>query len=100
MEANIAFVAGLPADPTRAAMCLALAGGAARPAGEVTAGSRVSAHTASQHWSKLIAGHIARRLRDARICYSHLAGRLSVTLADALISARWPEEGSSRARRE
>ena len=33
-EANIAFVVGLLADPSRAAMCLALAGGEARPAGE------------------------------------------------------------------
>jgi hypothetical protein len=34
MEPNIAFVAGLLADPSRAAMCLALAGGEARPASE------------------------------------------------------------------
>jgi len=36
-EANIAFVANLLADPSRAAMCLALAGGEARPAGELAA---------------------------------------------------------------
>jgi hypothetical protein len=34
----------------------------------------------------------ARRLRDARTCYRHLAGRLGVALADALIAARWLEE--------
>jgi DNA-binding transcriptional ArsR family regulator len=138
MEPNIAFVAGLLADPTRAAMCLALAGGEARPAGELAARARVSAQTASHHLAKLIAGHIlrveqqgrwryyrlagadvahavealavvaplrpdapvagdgmkdaARRLRDARTCYSHLAGRLGVALADALTAARWLEE--------
>jgi hypothetical protein len=34
----------------------------------------------------------ARRLRDARTCYHHLASRLGVALADALIAARWREE--------
>jgi DNA-binding transcriptional ArsR family regulator len=136
-EANIAFVAGLLADPSRAAMCLALAGGEARPAGELAARAGVSAQTASNHLAKLIAGRIlrveqqgrwryyrlagaevgyavealavvapprsdalagngmngaARRLRDARTCYSHLAGRLGVALADALVAARWLEE--------
>lgn len=137
MEANIAFVANLLADPTRAAICLALAGGEARPAGELAARAGVSAQTASNHLAKLIAGRMlrveqqgrwryyrlagaevghavealavvappvpgpsggaemsgeARRLRDARTCYSHLAGRLGVALADALVAERWMEE--------
>ncbi len=137
IEANIAFVAGLLADPTRATMCLALAGGEARPAGELAARAGVSAQTASNHLAKLIAGRILRveqqgrwryyrlacadvgyavealavlapplhnpfagddmngmawRLRDARTCYSHLAGRLGVALADALVAQRWMEE--------
>lgn len=33
-----------------------------------------------------------RRLRDARTCYKHLAGKLGVGLADALIRERWVEE--------
>ena len=37
----------------------------------------------------------ARRLRDARTCYSHLAGRLGVSVADALIAERWMEEDGS-----
>ena len=142
-EANIAFVAALLADPSRAAMCLALAGGEARPAGELAARAGVSAQTASNHLAKLIAGRIlrveqqgrwryyrlagaevgyavealavvapplsetlagngmngpARRLRDARTCYSHLAGRLGVALADALVAARWLEEDGRRYR--
>jgi DNA-binding transcriptional ArsR family regulator len=137
MEPDIAFVASLLADPTRAAMCQALAGGEARPAGELAARAGVSAQTASNHLAKLIAGRLlrveqqgrwryyrlagadvghavealavvapprptpaagdglsdgARRLRDARTCYSHLAGRLGVALADALLAARWLEE--------
>jgi len=136
-EANIAFVATLLADPSRAAMCLALIGGEARPAGELAARAGVSAQTASNHLAKLIAGRILRveqqgrwryyrlagadvghavealavvappqpetfvgngmngaalRLRNARTCYSHLAGRLGVALADALVAERWLEE--------
>jgi DNA-binding transcriptional ArsR family regulator len=134
MEPNIAFVAGLLADPSRAAMCLALAGGEARPAGELAARAGVSAQTASNHLARLVAGHIlrverqgrwryyrlagaevglavealavvappragaldgagrdmaAQRLKEARTCYSHLAGRLGVALADALVAERW-----------
>jgi hypothetical protein len=83
-EANIAFVAGLLADPSGAAMCLALVGGEARPAGELAARAGVSPQTA--------------RLRDARTCYSHLAGRLGVALADALVAARWLEEDRTERR--
>jgi DNA-binding transcriptional ArsR family regulator len=136
-EPNIAFVAGLLADSSRAAMCMALAGGEARPAGELAARAGVSAQTASNHLAKLIAGRILRveqqgrwryyrlasedvghavealavvapgslrttsprltdaaswRLKQARTCYSHLAGRLGVALADALTASGWLEE--------
>ena len=137
MEPNIAFVAGLLADPSRAAMCLALARGEARPAGELAVRAGVSAQTASNHLARLVAGRIlrveqqgrwryyrlagaevghvvealavvapqragapegdaadsaARRLKEARTCYSHLAGRLGVALADALVAERWLED--------
>ena len=137
MDPDIAFVANLMADPSRAAMCLALVGGEARPAGELAARAGVSAQTASNHLAKLIAGRILRveqqgrwryyrlagpevgyavealsvvapprpahaernghdgeaaRLRAARTCYSHLAGRLGVALADALLAGGWLEE--------
>jgi DNA-binding transcriptional ArsR family regulator len=142
-DPNIAFVANLLADPSRAAMCLALAGGEARPAGELAARAGVSAQTASNHLAKLIAGRIlrveqqgrwryyrlagadvghvvealavvapplphpvaddgmddtARRLKNARTCYSHLAGRLGVALADALVAERWLEDDDRRYR--
>ncbi|MGH7415444.1 MAG: ArsR/SmtB family transcription factor [Candidatus Rokuibacteriota bacterium] len=137
MEPNIAFVARLLADPSRAAMCLALAGGEARPAGELAARAGVSAQTASNHLARLVAGRILRverqgrwryyrlagaevghavealavvappragalngdavdvdvgRLKDARTCYRHFAGRLGVALADALVRERWLED--------
>jgi DNA-binding transcriptional ArsR family regulator len=136
-EPNIAFVANLMADPSRAAMCLALVGGEARPAGELATRAGVSAQTASNHLAKLIAGRLlrveqqgrwryyrlanaevahavealavvaplaprsvegnghdgaARRLKEARTCYSHLAGRLGVALADALVAEGWLED--------
>lgn len=40
----------------------------------------------------------ARRLKNARTCYSHLAGRLGVAMADALIAARWLEDNGRRYR--
>ena len=123
MEPNIAYVAGLLADPSRAAMCLALAGGEARPASELAARAGISAQTASNHLARLVTGRIlrveqqgrwryyrlagaevgyavealaavappvadtpdddgadgaTRHLREARTCYSHLAGRLGL----------------------
>jgi len=139
MEPNIAFVAGLLADPSRSAMCLALAGGEARPAGELAARAGVSAQAASNHLARLVAGHILRveqqgrwryyrlagaevghavealavvapqqpeareglagaaslRLKEARTCYSHLAGRLGVAIADALIAQGWLEDNGA-----
>lgn len=139
MEPNIAFVAGLLADPSRAAMCLALAGGEARPAGELASRAGVSAQAASNHLARLVAGRIVRveqqgrwryyrlasaeighavealsvvapqrpgalngladaatlRLKEARTCYSHLAGRLGVAIADALVAEGWFEDTSS-----
>src|SRR5258707_10357953 len=73
-EPNIAFVANLLADPSRAAMCLALAGGEARPAGELAARAGVSAPTASNHLAKLIAGRILRVEQQGRLRYYRLAG--------------------------
>jgi DNA-binding transcriptional ArsR family regulator len=137
MEPNIAFVAGLLADPSRAAMCLALAGGEARPAGELAVRAGVSAQTASNHLARLVAGRIleveqqgrwryyrlagaevghavealavvapqqagavnghaadgaSRQLKEARTCYRHLAGRLGVALAAALVAEGWLED--------
>src|SRR5579884_3287815 len=58
-DADIAAVAALLADPTRAAMLLALADGRALPAGELARHARVAPSTASAHLSKLLAsGHV------------------------------------------
>jgi DNA-binding transcriptional ArsR family regulator len=129
MEANIATPAALIGDPVRAAILLALFDDRVMPATALAWQVGISAQTASNHLSKLVAGGLltveargrcryyrlarpevahalealavlgppprelnhphspqARRLRDARSCYDHLAGRLGVALADALES--------------
>src|SRR4029453_14556172 len=73
-EPNIAFVAHLLADPSRAAMCLALAGGGARAAGGCAPRAGVPAQTASNHLAKLIAGRILRVEQQGRWRYYRLAG--------------------------
>lgn len=130
---QLARLAGLLADPTRAAICLALLDGRAWTAGELAHHVGVVASTASEHLSRLVAGGLLveerqgrhrylrlggpetaaliedmasfaaksgsapapRNLRDsirrsaeahARTCYDHLAGRLGVALADALLA--------------
>ncbi|GLW53619.1 transcriptional regulator [Kitasatospora phosalacinea] len=129
----LARLAGLLADPTRAAICLALLDGRAWTAGELAHHVGVVASTASEQLSRLVAGGLLveerqgrhrylrlagpgtaalvedmaafaaepgsapapRNLRDsvrrsaearARTCYDHLAGRLGVALADALLA--------------
>src|SRR5436309_13683625 len=72
-EPNIAFVAGLLGDPSRAAMCLALADGVARPARELAARAGVSAQTASNHLAKLVAGRLLRVEPQGRWRYYRVA---------------------------
>jgi DNA-binding transcriptional ArsR family regulator len=127
---SLAETAGLFADRTRAAFCLALLDGRAWTAGELARHAGVRPSTASEQLSRLVAGGLLteerqgrhryvrlagpdaaalvealasyasdtprpRNLRDAvrlsaearaRTCYDHLAGRLGVTLADAMIA--------------
>jgi DNA-binding transcriptional ArsR family regulator len=132
-EPDIAFVADLLGDPSRAAMCLVLMDGRRVPAGELARRAGISAQTASNHLARLIGGGIVeverqgrwryyrlatdevahavealavvaprvRRSRPdaqrrglqelctARTCYRHLAGKLGVALADALLREGW-----------
>ncbi len=125
---DLAAVAALVGDPSRANMLSASVGGHALTAGELARAAGVTPATASSHLAKLEAGRllacasrgrhryyrlaspaIARMLesimvvaarlesrpratpridpalRAARTCYDHLAGRLGVALADALV---------------
>lgn len=73
-ELNVAAVASLIADPTRAAMLAALLDGRARPAGELAYASGVTAQTASAHLSKLLAGGFIVVEKEGRHRYYRLAG--------------------------
>lgn len=77
----MAAVAALIGDPARAAMLHELCDERwALPAGELAARARVSPATASG----LSHAAATTRLREARTCYDHLAGRLGVALTDGL----------------
>ena len=135
---QIAEIAGLVGDPTRAAMLGALMDGRALTATELAAAAGVTPATASSHlgrltlvglvavtqqgrhrYHRLASADVARMLegimqlasglarparkivvgpRDAalragRTCYDHLAGRLGVGLADALVAGGQVELG-------
>lgn len=127
--ADLAGLAALLADETRAEMCLALLDGRAWTARELAAHARVAPSTASQHLDRLVAGGLLTERRQGRhrylqlarpaaglvedlvahvpptetvgttlraatvsaalargrTCYDHLAGRLGVTLTDAMV---------------
>ncbi|HET6214873.1 MAG TPA: winged helix-turn-helix domain-containing protein, partial [Micromonosporaceae bacterium] len=132
-SADLARLAGLLADETRSAFCLALLDGRVWTAGELARLAGVAPSTATEHLNRLIAGgllteqrqgrhryvqlagsHVAELLEDlsahlpapgrgpvpahgslrtvtasaalarGRTCYDHLAGRLGVTVTDAM----------------
>lgn len=74
MHANIAAIAHLIADPTRATMLMALADGRARPAGELADAAGVTAQTASGHLGKLLAGGLVTVETEGRHRYYRLGG--------------------------
>lgn len=72
-HADIAAVAALLADPTRAAFLEALMDGRALPAGELAAHAGVSASTASEHLSRLVESGLLAVERSGRHRYFRLA---------------------------
>ncbi|MET7639090.1 winged helix-turn-helix domain-containing protein [Streptomyces sp. NPDC005438] len=135
---RLAALAGLLADQTRAAICLALLDGRAWTAGELARHCGVAPSTATEHLSRLVDGellaehrqgrHRYLRLADSgvahlvedlaaqaapdtspprglrargaseamargRTCYDHLAGRLGVTLTEALTTRGLLDQG-------
>jgi DNA-binding transcriptional ArsR family regulator len=91
----IAEIAGLVGEPARATMLSALLDGRALTATELAYAARVTPQTASTHLAKL--ARRARELSAARTCYDHLAGRLSVDLADSLITHEYIVVGDEAA---
>ncbi|MDB5029205.1 MAG: ArsR family transcriptional regulator [Candidatus Eremiobacteraeota bacterium] len=130
-DPDVAAVAALIGDRTRAAMLFALLDGRELPATELAFRAGTSAPAASSHLAQLVSGGllavtasgrqrlfrlaspdvahaiealavVARpepvvalsqsvkmsRLREARSCYDHLAGRMGVALTDALLARK------------
>lgn len=88
--AALAALAGLLADRTRAAFCLALLDGRAWTAGELAAHAGVAAPTASGHLDKLISGGLLRERRQGRHRYVELAGPGVAQLIEELTAALPP----------
>lgn len=72
-DANVAVVAALLADPTRAAILMALLDGRAWPAGDLARAVRVSPSTASHHLTKLVEHKWLRVEQQGRHRYFSLA---------------------------
>ena len=84
-EPNIADIAALMGEPSRATMLVALLGKDALPASELASKAYISPQTASAHLSKLVAGKLLAVERHGRHRYYRLAsaevGRFIETLA-------------------
>ncbi|MFI6848367.1 ArsR/SmtB family transcription factor [Kitasatospora sp. NPDC050467] len=80
----LAQLAGLLADPTRAAFCTALLDGRAWTAGELARHAGVAPSTASEHLSRLIAGGLLAEERQGRHRYVRLAGPEAAALIEDL----------------
>ena len=80
----LARLAGLLADPTRAAICLALLDGRAWTAGELAHHVGVVASTASEQLSRLVAGGLLVEERQGRHRYLRLAGPATAALVEEL----------------
>src|SRR3954453_3233734 len=81
---DLASLAALLADETRAAMCLALLDGRAWTAGELAAHARVAPSTATEHLHRLIGGGLLVERRRGRHRYVQLAGPSAAQLIEDL----------------
>jgi DNA-binding transcriptional ArsR family regulator len=100
MDADIAAVATLFAEPARARMLMALGDGRPLPASALAAEAGVSAQSASAPAVPVRSLREATRaeaLRRARTCYDHLAGELGVGITDALVDRGALEAGADTA---
>ena len=84
MEANIAVPAALIGDPARAAMLQALFDGRAQPATALAWAAGVSAQSASNHLTQLVAGGLLSVTTQGRHRYYRLAGPEVAQVLEAL----------------
>ncbi len=87
---RVAALAGLVADRSRAAMCLALLDGRAWTAGELARAAGVSASTASEHLARLVSGGLLVERRQGRWRYLRLADPSVAGLLEALLAHAGP----------
>lgn len=97
-DANVAPVAALLGDETRARMIQALHDGRALPAGELARHARVAASTASEHLARLVGGGLLAVERTGRHRYFRLAGPEVAHAIEALAALAPP--GRPRTLRE
>jgi DNA-binding transcriptional ArsR family regulator len=87
---DVARVAGLLADRTRAAMCLALLDGRAWTAGELARHAGIAAPTATEHLHKLSAAGLLIEEHQGRHRYVRLAGAPAAELVETLAAYAGP----------
>ncbi|AOT10622.1 ArsR/SmtB family transcription factor [Pseudoalteromonas luteoviolacea] len=85
MEPNISNVAGLIADPARSKMLIALMGGKALTATELTLEAEITAQTASSHLGKLVDGELLQVRKQGRHKYFQLKGQHVATVLEQLL---------------
>lgn len=83
-DADIAAVAGMLADRSRAAICQTLLDGRFRTAGELAQAARITPSTASEHLARLLAGGFVEVTRQGRHRYHRLAGADVAAALEAL----------------
>lgn len=94
---QLARLAGLIADETRAACLLALLDSRAWTAGELARHAGVAASTLSEHLGKLVAGGLLAEERQGRHRYVRLADARVAQLVEDLAAQVKPGEAARRA---
>ncbi|WP_121188423.1 helix-turn-helix transcriptional regulator [Nocardiopsis sp. Huas11] len=98
--AALAHLAALLADPTRAAMCLALLDGRAWTAGELARHSGVAPSTATEHLTRLVQGGVLTQHRQGRHRYVRLADERTAHLVESLAAHATPPPAPARTLRQ
>lgn len=87
---ELARLAALLADETRAEICLALLDGRAWTAGELTRHTGVAPSTTTEHLHRLVAGGLLTERRQGRYRYVQLAGPATADLLEHLAALAEP----------
>ena len=86
MEPNIAQIAALIGDPSRANMLVALMGGKALTATELALEAEITSQTASSHLSKMVDKNLLTVQRQGRHKYFQLKGKEVADVIEALFN--------------